>query len=389
MSKAIRDPQDSEQKLAPQDAEISAASEMVNTAAPPNAGIVLDQSASLADTPHGSTLPRDDASVQMSAEVPIGRSAVTSETNGVVPANEGACGCNNGDSQPVFFIGELSYDFGTEARRDSFKQQMGYVMAPAKAGGEVAIPPNPYDHNQMADHLEEEPEEATQLIWTLNLDLQPIYVIEPYGPYAESIYDFLRIALKNQIREKDEKGNLLPEYVERISVAGKLTGKTVRLFSGQQVPVVRPRFRLLFSWEVNKLIELAIQTAKSEPEGVGISENDKEKVHDNLRQFLDRIYYDLRNLGVSARDRAINYSATNAFQAAQTMVDATKGGYQLSEIQSEKSPFCRMYSDCWDVKLRFFDPENVLRAKRVFRFTVDVSDTTPVTVGDIRTWTEA
>jgi hypothetical protein len=38
--------------------------------------------------------------------------------------------------------------------------------------------------------------------------------------------------------------------------------------------------------------------------------------------------------------------------------------------------------------LRFFDPENDRRARRVFRFTIDVSDIMPVTLGDVRSWTE-
>ena len=61
----------------------------------------------------------------------------------------------------------------------------------------------------------------------------------------------------------------------------------------------------------------------------------------------------------------------------------------LDTINVEKSPFCRMDSDCWDVKLRFFDPENTRRARKVFRFTLDVSDLQPVTLGDVRTWSEA
>ena len=28
------------------------------------------------------------------------------------------------------------------------------------------------------------------------------------------------------------------------------------------------------------------------------------------------------------------------------------------EIEVEKSPFSRYGSECWDVKLKFFDPEN-------------------------------
>ena len=52
----------------------------------------------------------------------------------------------------------------------------------------------------------------------------------------------------------------------------------------------------------------------------------------------------------------------------------------------EKSHFCRLDSDCWDVKLKFFDPENSRRAKKLFRFTIDVSDIIPVTLGEVRSW---
>lgn len=62
---------------------------------------------------------------------------------------------------------------------------------------------------------------------------------------------------------------------------------------------------------------------------------------------------------------------------------------QLQSLEVERSPFCRKDSDCWDVKIRFFDPENVLRAKRVIRYTIDVSDIMPVTLGEVRVWDEA
>ncbi len=58
----------------------------------------------------------------------------------------------------------------------------------------------------------------------------------------------------------------------------------------------------------------------------------------------------------------------------------------LHSIEVEKSPFCRYGSECWDVKLKFSDPENGWSAKRVFRFTIDVSDRTPVTLGEVRSW---
>jgi hypothetical protein len=38
------------------------------------------------------------------------------------------------------------------------------------------------------------------------------------------------------------------------------------------------------------------------------------------------------------------------------------------------------------LKLKFFEPENSRRAKKVFRLTIDVSDLIPVTLDDVRTW---
>ncbi|MFM6106235.1 MAG: peptidase S8, partial [Sphaerospermopsis kisseleviana] len=105
-----------------------------------------------------------------------------------------------------------------------------------------------------------------------------------------------------------------------------------------------------------------------------------------LSSFLNRVYYDLQNVGQLAKDRALNFSVTNAFQAASSFSQAITTGMQLDSIEVEKSPFCRINSDCWDVKLKFFDPENGRRAKRVFLFTIDVSDRIPVTLGQVRSW---
>ncbi len=64
-----------------------------------------------------------------------------------------------------------------------------------------------------------------------------------------------------------------------------------------------------------------------------------------------------------------------------------KENLELDSIEVERSPICRPESDCWDVKLTFFDPTNRFeRARQVHRFTVDVSDVIPVTVGEVRHW---
>ena len=59
----------------------------------------------------------------------------------------------------------------------------------------------------------------------------------------------------------------------------------------------------------------------------------------------------------------------------------------LESIEVEHSPVCRPGSDCWDVKLHFFFPaRQVQTVRKVYRFTVDVSDVVPVTVGPVRSW---
>jgi len=281
-----------------------------------------------------------------------------------------------GGGQLVYALGTLGYDFGTEARRDSFKQ----LMAPVIADG-TTVPASPYDSRQMAAHLAASPPEARALTWTLNLELTPIYAIEPAGPYAADVYDLLAHLLGGEAAAEDDEA-----YVERVSLPGRLAGRTVRLFSGQVVPVVEvEQLRGLYGWQVNTLLTAAAEAVAAE----GAAEEQAPQVRSALREFLTRVYYDLRNLGATSADRALNFAVTNAFQAARTFAAAVAAGMALDTINVEKSPFCRMDSDCWDVKLRFFDPENARRAQRVFRFTIDVSDPTPVTVGQVRTWAEA
>ena len=273
----------------------------------------------------------------------------------------------------VYALGLLGYDFGTEARRDTFKQLM-----PTWHVDDTEVPANPYDSRQMCDYLAEHRSEALSLIWTLNLELTPIYAVEGRGAFAASVYDLLIGLLTREVLPELNK-----DYISWVSIPARLSGRTVKLFSGQVLPVLDvDGVRGIYGWEVNKLLSAAVDATAG-------SAIDTETIEANLRDFLNRIYYDLRNLGQTSADRALNFAATNAFQAAEVFSAALKDGLALDTIAVEKSPFCRLDSDCWDVRLRFFDPDNDRRARRVFRFTLDVSDLMPVTLGDVRTWTEA
>jgi cyanobactin maturation PatA/PatG family protease len=276
------------------------------------------------------------------------------------------------DRQFVYALGTLGYDFGTESRRDSFKQLM-----PAYSINEITVPANPYDARQMVDYLAANLSEARSLIWTLNIELTPIYAIEPEGAFARETFAVLQELLAGQIQSE-----ISEEYVERVSIPGILTGRSVKLFSGQVIPLIAPQNpRGMYGWQVNTLVNAAIETVQTTVEDAR-----EEAIRRTLDSFLNRIYYDLRNLGTTSQDRALNFAATNAFQAASTFAEAVVTGMELDSITVEKSPFCRLDSDCWDVKLKFFDPENSRRARKVFRFTIDVSDLIPVTMGEVKTW---
>ncbi len=272
----------------------------------------------------------------------------------------------------VYAIGTLGYDFGSEARRDTFKQ----LMPTAVIGG-IEVPSNPYDARQIVDYLADNLSEAKSLIWTLNLELTPVYAIEPLGSFSREVYAALQELLSGQVQAEDS-----PEYIQRVSIPGRITGRTVRLFSGQVVPVIEPDSpRGIYGWHVNTLVSAAIEAVGAEQ-----TEAQESQMRRTLSSFLNRIYYDLRNLGQTSQDRALNFAATNAFQAAQTFSEAVGAGMELDSINVSKSPFCRLDSDCWDVQLKFFDPENSRRARKVFRFTIDVSDLIPVTLGEVRSW---
>jgi hypothetical protein len=139
----------------------------------------------------------------------------------------------------------------------------------------------------------------------------------------------------------------------------------------------------LIEEETNELAEaIAALDIKPKTEAAAVSA----ELTATLRTFIDRVYFEVRNLGRLSADRALNFAATNAFQAAQVFSETFTSSMRLDTIDVERSPYARPDSDAWDIKLKFFDPENTRRARTVFRFTIDVSDIMPVTIGEIRSW---
>lgn len=255
--------------------------------------------------------------------------------------------------QLVYALGELDFDFGTEARLDYFAQNI-FPSNPTRA-----IPKTDF-----LNYLSNNPWEAQSFNWILKLDATPIYAIVPSGPFASVAYERLRSALED-------------ENVERVSIPGYIAG-SVRLLSGQIVPAIVPEVRGIYSWSTSALIQSLTDVLPTEVS--------PEQLREKIEDYLTRVYYEYRNLGVTPQERALNFSATNAFQAGIVMSRGVGEDKVLDSIEVEKSPICRPDSDCYDVKQMFFDPENNLRSRTAFRFTVDVSDVIPVLIGPVRRW---
>ena len=271
----------------------------------------------------------------------------------------------------VYVLGTIDYDFGDESRQDSFKQKMASVNPDG-----ITIDSNPYDRRQMVEHLDRNPDEAQQLIWTLKLDRNTIYALDPKGPFASETYEMFLLMLNGQLEPSTSN-----QFIERISIAARQTQRTVELLSGEIVPVINVRNpRGMYGWNIDTLVDTALPTVNN------LGEIDEITLREGLTTFLNRVYYDLRNVGQTSRDRALNFAVTNIFQATATFAEAIASERQLDTIEVEKSPYCRLNSDCWDLLLTFYDPENGRRSRQVFRFTIDVADTLPVTVGKIKRW---
>ncbi len=319
------------------------------------AATIDNVSAEAVKTVSASSTPKTPSSIGNSldqASAGAGVTAATCET----------CAAGALPPQLVFAVGQLGFDFGTEARRDSIMQHMDQ-------------PANPNDPNQLLAYCKKNPWDSTAILWTLNLDSTPIYTIQVHGAFAQMVCHRLCEFLNEQTQGE----------IERVSIPGYIEGST-QLSSGQIVPVIWPDLRGMYSWNNKALVESTCGKPPAEKENQEKKDAYISKVQP-VANFLQRVYEELRNLGSTPQERAINYAATNAFQITSVFMDAIQAEMDLDTIEVERSPICRPDSDCWDVKLTFFKPSNVFQqARKVYRFTVDVSDVVPVMVGTVRSW---
>ncbi len=196
-----------------------------------------------------------------------------------------------------------------------------------------------------------------------------MYAIVPSGAFAAEVYKWL----------VDEWSDPAVEFV---SVPGMMAGQATR-YDGSVVDILVPDLRGMHSWETKRY---AKALTDGRPKTPGMT---AETVRREMDRFLGKIYFAIRNRGVTPEERALNAAATNAFNFSPVIVEAGQEGLSLRDISVERSPLNRPGSEYYDVLLTFFNPKDrqgiaPLRA----RFTIDVSDTVPVMIGEPVIWYE-
>jgi cyanobactin maturation PatA/PatG family protease len=264
--------------------------------------------------------------------------------------------------QLVYAIGSLAIDFGNAARRESFRHAMSQG-----AGSEQA----PEDPSALLSYLKEEPSESASILWVLMVGRVPSYIIQPTGAFASDIYRRLVEVLDEQVT----KG------VERMTLPGAIVAHGP-ISTGATLPIVVPTLRSMFTWTMEALVE-ALLGDRPKGRSSGKSESITKAA---MRSVVDRVLNDYVNLGVRPEDRALNYAITDVSRLGQIVRGAADEGVAFVKVMVEPSPVTPQERQWFDVVWTFVDPQNDRGLKQHHRFTVDVTDVSPVPVGEVRAW---
>lgn len=323
----------------------------------------------------------------------VGVSGVASDQPQQPLVQPAGCGCGGGNGatlQKVYAIGKLTYDFGTRQRMDYFSSQLGQI-SDANLFSWVTGQDTPHNYSILEQKGKQFPSRAdlSYITWVLQVDATPVYALAPVGPFALDIHDTLLNFLRDQLppkpsasgssdsakRKKPSDDGVYGEDVERMAVGGTLRGET-RLYTGEVVPVLEVDYRTLANWTTRALVEAVVALGAKQPD-------------DRVEEILDHLYESTRNLGLQSKDRALNFAATMGIILAQGLGQPQSSTVLkdmiLDFVDVQPSPICRPDADCWDVIFTFFDPNDDKRARRGFRYTVDVTDTLPTQIpGSLR-----
>ena len=176
----------------------------------------------------------------------------TKRSNGMTKASQASrdrvlpsCECE-GAGPLVYVLGEIGYDFVSDARRDSFLVAMNETQEPGQP------PKSPYNPEDLLAFLRSENRyykaHSTAVTWTVNVEGTPIYALRPDGTFARETYETILEFYDEQIHKRSDRAAFPGTAKE---------GTTARLLSGQVVPVICPEVRGMTNWKTQQVVEAA------------------------------------------------------------------------------------------------------------------------------------
>jgi hypothetical protein len=257
--------------------------------------------------------------------------------------------------------------------------------------------------------LRDHPWALDKVIWTLKVDRDAVYALEPEpdalpswqvrmnapaGTVVHAVYSTFIKAIVGQAEEEQSE-----DHISHVSLAGSLTGRDVRLLSRAVVPVIEVMAKQVHLWFDNRIVDAVTSAFLNDKRiaMVGPGVDTSGTANDLVRAILNKTHAELRNRGLAPADRALNFLGTGLVHLGEFIKEPLFAGWELSDVEFRrdapaddlnfytlgrvivsKSPVDSINSNCWDVNLVFFDPRAPTRAKACYVFTVDVSDRVPV-----------
>ena len=235
----------------------------------------------------------------------------------VTPSHSCGCGgkcgggkeCTCGAAKPppalVYALGTIGFDFASEARRDSFVQ--GVLSDPRAAEQRLDFT------HELVDFLSATPHEPNPSIWTLNLDATPIYSIFPSGPFAAIAYERLREALRSR---SAAPCNWSRSPATPAEACGCCRARRSRRSCRRCGACIRGR-----------LTPCSARCSASDPDDEARAGGLQIRRAERPRRFPEpHLLRPQEPRASRPEDRALNYAATNAFQAAEVVAAATGRG---------------------------------------------------------------
>lgn len=311
-----------------------------------------------------------DVNLQMAAP------AIATDTT-LSKLSTSGCSCQT-QTKLVYAIGQLTYGFSTRSTYNSmanraYPSQLHSPLSLFRYLFSLRVGDKP--GNAVTNVRE-----ANRVTWLLEFGGVPHYALRPNGidptsELSDIIFDFMEqegFSTENRQLLLDEaadaerlKKEERPDY---FAIPGVTRGEMVTLDGLRSVPVLYPMYDLKVSWNLDKLIEQAIETKVVE---------DTDSGKDDFRRMAAALSLLIDPKGDTPETRASNFVATAAVEFASN-TKFLQGEVALKGLsQPVRVEGARDEDILYQVVVQYYDVTNVAHATYNVKYIINVTEAIP------------